>query len=884
MDVEKAVGHTLEQKDTTNVRRFRISICGQFSTGKTSLFDSLRNKNFVLEKKSTLVATVQDSIFVEGGLTDTTISAADYFLRDVKERILEEERIRTENEKLRKEQVDLEREQRRAAEDLQRTQDLAQQQHTPVITPFDKSSNPGKRAAAPLPARSTSGRPELLGSVRQPGRTQPDPSLSTTITPPVYERRPRQSSQRRTERSKSKQVRLDINRRQLHEEFLQNILDDKEIMRTIESSEVVVSTWDSGGQSVFSSIQHLLMGDDNVIYVLCFNSSEQLHEVKEQMYISLGPDGTERKVRAIEVPECLRNIDHIRHWLTAIHFAKKDDSPIPPVIFVGTFADMAIEKSSCTMEEFKEGLWRNLQGYCKRSPTFQAMEDDTFSTHGPDSLHLVDNTVSGTTDTRSDDVQALSNHLQKAMDAVLEGSEIKKDWLRFEWVLQRLRNHRQKTKSLPGYIDHEYAAELAAKVCNITDANEVEDMLQYYDQLRLIIYRPNSASKPAHASFLSKESNARIVVYDVAWLIEKFNDLIYGPEFTGKIENPEGTVKPKDKAPSHRHTLWTTGVLSSTLINTSWNHLKDVTDQLLEIMVSFELFYPNGNESYLVPFALQVRPDPSILESMREESDVISGARMAITTCDIPLLIKAHPDDDMCYEEDPDIPLPHSDYFFLLVRLMQKWKITRPDRSVRLQYNSAWMAIPNASLGLHNFHGCSVSVFLAHYEISGAILLSACIEQDTKSFKPSHVSSHDGKSEKIANVLCNIRQAVIDIVRDLHGSKRPRPKLFLLPFPPACGCREENTDKDLGNAHWKIPIQGDDFAPTHEVEASVHGNNDEPSTQKSVMERLPSNGICQSCGDVYNEPCNGNAWFNRESNFVVSIILDGTTPVSIQAI
>ena len=876
MDVEKAVGHTLEQKDMTNVRRFRISICGQFSTGKTSLFDSLRNKNFVLEKKSTLVATVQDSIFVEGGLTDTTMSAADYILLDVKERILEEERIRTEKEKLRQKQVDREMEQRRAAEDLQRTQDLAQQQHTPVMTPSDKPSNPSKRDAAPLPGRPTSGRQELLGSVRQPGRTQPDPSLSTTIAPHLYERRPHQSSQRRTERSKPNQ--LDINIRQWHEEILQNILNDKEIMRTIESSEVVVSTWDSGGQSVFSSIQHLLMGDDNVIYVLCFNSSEQLDEVKDQMYISLGPNGTERKVRTIEVPECLRNIDHIRHWLTAIHFAKNDDSQIPPVIFVGTFADMAIEKSSYTMEEFKEDLWRNLQGYCKRSPTFQAMEYNTFSTQGPDSLYLVDNTVSGTTDTRSDEVQALCNHLQKAMDAVLGGNKIKKEWLRFEWVLQRLRQERQKSKSLPGYIKHEYAADLAAKVCNITDANEVEDMLQYYDQLRLIIYRPNSASKPARAS------NARIVVYDVAWLIEKFNDLIYGPEFTGKMENPEGTDKPKDKAPSHRHILWKTGVLSSQLINTSWNHLKDVTDQLLEIMVSFELFYPNGDESYLVPFALQVRPDPSILESMREESHVIREARMAITTCDIPLLIKAHPDNGMCYEEDPDIPLPHSDYFFLLVRLMQKWKITRPDRSVRLQYNSAWMAIPNASLGLHNFHGCSVSVFLAHYEISGAILLSACIEQDTKSFKPSHVSSHDGKSEKIANVLCNIRQAVTDIVRDLHGSKRPRPKLFLLPFPPACGCREKNTDtEDLGNAHWKIPIQGDDFAPPHEVEASVHCNNYESSTQKSVMERLPSNSICQSCEYVYNEPCNGNAWFNRESNFVVSIILDGTTPVSIQA-
>ena len=66
------------------------------------------------------------------------------------------------------------------------------------------------------------------------------------------------------------------------------------------------------------------MGEEYVIYLLCFNSSEPLTAKEVRKYIRLIPH-EEKKITPVLVPGCLRNVDHIRHWLTAIYFAKKDD-------------------------------------------------------------------------------------------------------------------------------------------------------------------------------------------------------------------------------------------------------------------------------------------------------------------------------------------------------------------------------------------------------------------------------------------------------------------------------------------------------------------------------------------------------------------------------
>ena len=80
-------------------------------------------------------------------------------------------------------------------------------------------------------------------------------------------------------------------------------------------------------------------------------------------------------------------------------------------------------------------------------------------------------------------------------------------------------------------------------MCGISDKEEFERILQYYDKLRLIIYRPDSRGQ------------REVVIYDVMWFIEMFNHLIYGPNFSGTVDGHEEGGKPPHVSASDRRTL-----------------------------------------------------------------------------------------------------------------------------------------------------------------------------------------------------------------------------------------------------------------------------------------------------------------------------------------
>ena len=265
-------------------------------------------------------------------------------------------------------------------------------------------------------------------------------------------------------------------------------------------------------------------------------------------------------------------------------------------------------------------------------------------------------------------------------------------------------------------------------------------------------------------------------------------------------------------------------------------------------ITSFDLIYPNGDDSYLVPFALLRPSDGTILQTMRDgPKRRIVGHKskmMCITTCDMPLLFKLHPDNEnIVSDDDPDMPFPHSAFIRLIIQLIREWKM-KPRRALELQYNSAWMTVPNESINLNGFDKCSVSVFLAHYEVSGAILFTVFIEQAVETFKPDHVTSQEGGSVKIAEVLCRIRTTLTDFVHQLHGSERVCPKLFYLPIPPQCNCSQDAADDLLGNASWKIRVKGEGY--------------------------LPPNPPC-ACDKTCAIPVNARAWFDKTSRFGVYV-------------
>ena len=821
VDIQSALVRELENTAETCVRRAYVCVCGQYGTGKSSLLDSLRNRPHDDIKQSTLVATICDTIFSGDKLTDTEITAADFISRDVHSRVPEEEKSRLLREvESRRQLQPLPQLERRNGEDTMERTPIAPE--SPIAA--ERRLNEGQA------------------------------SLDVQHTVPQVNPKLANDTSKSCQASTNEDDPLALNIDHLKSKILNDILSDNQIMRDVQSSEIVITTCDCGGQSIFSGLQHMHMGSDYVVYVLCFKASEGLHVVTDQTYVQLCAEsgGATKKVVRIAVPERLANVDHVRHWLTNIHFHHRDGaSSYPPVVIVGTFADKL--DSGTLVEEHKTRLWNELKGHCRRLPTFNTMLKSEVSSCSASTMYLVDNTLSGVSDNHSEEVVALCRHLKRAMNSVLEEKRIKKEWLRFEWVLQHLRRQCQANPAFPGYTDHDYVCELISKVCRIDNATEKEEMLVFYDGMRQIAYRPDPDVKKD------------IVVFDLKWLGDQFNRLIYGPCFTSSEQDEEN----EEETAWLRYHLCSTGHLSPELVNCVWKHDKAVSAKLLKILESWDLLYPLGSDWFLVPFALKFPPASDIVRSMRV-GDPCQRVKVdvPISTHDTPLLIKVQPRGSLV--NGPDTPLPHSYYFRLLVKLMKKFDIQPPTTNVHLQYNSAWVRIPNKFLGLNGFRNCSASLYLAHFEKSGAIVLSACIRHSVETFKPNLLTSRDGRrSVTIATILCRIREEVIKSLGLLSDVQRFHPDLFLVPFPIACNCsmadtsdgsRTQSSDLDLGDVAWKIKVKED---------SSKCGTDDTSSPGTSEVEWFGSNDSCIYCGELYEIPDNADAWFKADSDFKV---------------
>ena len=821
VDIQSALVRELDNTAETCVRRAYVCVCGQYGTGKSSLLDSLRNRPHDEIKQSTLVATIFDTIFSGDKLTDTEITAADFISRDVHSRVPEEEKSRL----------------------LREVESRRQLQPLPQLARRNGEDTMERTPIAPE---------SPIAAERRLNEGQA--SLDVQHTVPQVNPKLANDTSKSCQASTNEDDPLALNIDHLKSKILNDILSDNQIMRDVQSSEIVITTCDCGGQSIFSGLQHMHMGSDYVVYVLCFKASEGLHVVTDQTYVQLCAEsgGATKRVVRIAVPERLANVDHVRHWLTSIHFRHRDSaSSYPPVVIVGTFADKL--DSGTLVEEHKTRLWNELKGHCRRLPTFNAMLKSEVSSCSASTMYLVDNTLSGVSDNHSEEVVALCRHLKRATNSVLEEKRIKKEWLRFEWVLQHLRRQCQANPAFPGYTDHDYVCELISKVCRIDNATEKEEMLVFYDGMRQIAYRPDPDVKKD------------IVVFDLKWLGDQFNRLVYGPCFTSSEQDEEN----EEETAWLRYHLCSTGHLSPELVNCVWKHDKAVSAKLLKILESWDLLYPLGSDWFLVPFALKFPPASDIVRSMRA-GDPCQRVKVdvPISTHDTPLLIKVQPRDSLV--NGPDTPLPHSYYFRLLVKLMKKFDIQPPTTNVHLQYNSAWVRIPNKFLGLNGYRNCSASLYLAHFEKSGAIVLSACIRHSVETFKPNLLTSRDGRrSVTIATILCRIREEVIQSLGLLSDVQRFHPDLFLVPFPIACNCsmadtsdgsRTQSSDLDLGDVAWKIKVKED---------SSKCGTDDTSSPGTSEVEWFGSNDSCIYCGELYEIPDNADAWFKADSDFKV---------------
>ena len=238
------------------------------------------------------------------------------------------------------------------------------------------------------------------------------------------------------------------------------------------SDEIHSMMWDFAGQSVYYAT-HPLFLTARAIYLLVYNLSQDPHEkampvVKQGVYKKI-QDNFSLKT----------NLDYLDFWMTSVASLASPDKDydvdhesgvlpkkLPAVLLVCTHADKP---------------YRGCDPFELANEIFGTLKDKPYGPQLAD-VFVVDNTKSGS-DSECNEVARLREvvlAVAKALPHVNEVIPIK--WLRYEKCLQTLKSERHHCISLA------QAKRLAAEVCIINNDSEILTLLDFLNDLRLLIH------------------------------------------------------------------------------------------------------------------------------------------------------------------------------------------------------------------------------------------------------------------------------------------------------------------------------------------------------------------------------------------------------------
>ena len=833
----------------TRVRRIRIGLIGQFGSGKTSLADSLRGEEFRPDKSSTPFLEVhQHGLRLrDGKLQEWEFSTAHLegsrFIRDAETRTTDRKRWQDENRRKREER-NSELEAKAIVSHEGRPPHKSGKQHQPEHTQLATSKPEFGQGKEKKGEESKSTISRSHGQ-EMPGDKFLDDGSNDTAQKSVA---PAKSTVNKPDDPEL------ISAGELTQGVINEIIANRELMRNVRDEEVIMSMWDCGGQSIFSSLQHFMLSESFVIYLLCFDSVESLRLIKPQAF----------RPRKAAVPEVfnvakeLENIDHIRHWLTAVHFAsaansvsvQQDPVRYPPIIMVGNFADKL--DPDLSLEQHKDKIWNNLSELCCRSPVFAAMQYNSggISTCNAKSLFLVNNRESNA----SPEVPQIHRKIEEAMSIVLKGKKMPKSWVRFEWIVLHL-NQAHKEK---GYTSRKWMKMMVAEACRIQEERELEELLLLYHSMRVIIYKPIKC--PPQPDDL--------IIYNVQWLIKQINRFMFGKKYlVHEADYTFASPREEETAARLHNTLWEKGTASMRLADITMASIpQSVRTKVIEVMVDWDLLYKLEDNSYLVPSALHQQSPPKIEGALRSFSKVdVEMDSINFSTADTPLLIAVEP---FKAQEDyefpaPATPMPHSSYFKLLVRLFKKWGIRSINTShCELTYNTARLRLPKRCLGLGEFKDGHVEIFMAHYESSGALLVSLNFKHPLHTFQPGHISTADKRLRPISSICQQVCKDIVSQLTEL--SFITTSSVSLDAGNLVCECKpSEWSDhttrcRDLGYAPWRVRFD----KKSNDI-AAAEQSTDVAARSRDMEDAYPDDYPCIKCRKEIRVPDNSHCWFNH---------------------
>jgi len=354
----------------------------------------------------------------------------------------------------------------------------------------------------------------------------------------------------------------------------------------VEDEEDVHSVlWDFAGQSVYYTTHPLFLTPRGIYLLVTDLSKNPLDKatpvMKQGMY-----------KKSLDSFGLKTNFEYLDFWMSSIaSLASQEESDqenvdsevlpekLPAVFLVCTHADTPYESQSDPI-----ALARELFGSLQTKPYKIHLHDvfvvdNTLSGHGPECPEVV---------RLRQQVLAVS----KALPQMKEVIPIK--WLRYEKELEVMKQSGKK------WIDRDAARTIASEVCNIFDDQEIQTLLNFLHDKRILIH------------FSDTPELDKLVILDPQWLIDVLKMVI--------------TVRPYNPKEKKFGTFWdkleNDGLLEEELLQHVWADLfvdKETAASLVTIMEKFSLVcsWPSSDAScskqYLVPSMLMSHPPEAII-------------------------------------------------------------------------------------------------------------------------------------------------------------------------------------------------------------------------------------------------------------------------------
>ena len=345
------------------------------------------------------------------------------------------------------------------------------------------------------------------------------------------------------------------------------------------SDEIWPVFMDFAGQAIYRAI-HPIFVSRKAVYVLVVDLTKDLAAIARCCVKEPGYDEAE-----ISTPDSSdTNLDHILRWMDVVHSFKHEENEeiLPPVILVGTHADLVQEDPSVRITNVKDIICDTVRD---------------FSEHIIGKTFAVNNTLAGKDlDEEDPKIGALRQEILKVGDTLPRTRDkVPLKWLQVEDEVYDLAS-----KGINYVTRQDFKNNICDDICQFEVEGDFEVLLHFLHDRGTVVYHG------------SNDDPRSLVVLNLKWLIDVLCQII-----TVEKQKEENTV-----IRNLRKDLGNYGSLDVRLLDYSCKQLgvDGIKDSLLAIVKKFNLLCEytskDGKSVYLVPCMLTSRPDDELMSEI----------------------------------------------------------------------------------------------------------------------------------------------------------------------------------------------------------------------------------------------------------------------------